>query len=199
MNTRGRLINLESCLQRHWQYFFAYFICGIALPALWTIVTEAIYDVLESHIFPGNFETHFTTTSQWTFAFSFALDEKTSATDWNVIANANCFCPSQHNVIIPVQASFIHVIYVVQISCVVRFDAALLKLTRQGPNSIERKNKLENFTVKPLENQLSFPTLRKRSKIGSLDMSQKQNGISSGFSVKFFFYWIRPPKRISSE
>ena len=39
---------------------------------------------------------------------------------------------------------------------------------------------------------LRFPTLRKRSKIGSLDMSQNQNRISSHFSSQnsrqFFFY-----------
>ena len=40
---------------------FAYFICGIALPVLWTIATEAIYGVRESDIFSRTFETHFKT------------------------------------------------------------------------------------------------------------------------------------------
>ena len=40
---------------------FAYFICGIALPVLWTIATEAIYGVRESDIFSRTFETHLTT------------------------------------------------------------------------------------------------------------------------------------------
>ena len=42
-------------------YFFAYFICGVELPALWMIVTEAIYDLRESHNYPWTFDTYFTT------------------------------------------------------------------------------------------------------------------------------------------
>ena len=41
-------------------YFFAYFICGVELPALWMIVTEAIYDLRESHNCPRTFDTYFT-------------------------------------------------------------------------------------------------------------------------------------------
>ena len=40
-------------------YFFAYFICGVELPALWMIVTEAIYDLRESHNCPWTFDTYF--------------------------------------------------------------------------------------------------------------------------------------------
>ena len=47
-----------------------------------------------------------------------------------------------------------------------------------------------------MKEQLRFPTLRKRSKMGSLGMSQNQNEIASGFSVDFpvdfFLYLIRP-------
>ena len=41
-------------------YFFAYFISGIALPALWMIVTETIYDVRESYNCARTFDTDFT-------------------------------------------------------------------------------------------------------------------------------------------
>ena len=40
---------------------FAYFICGVELPALWMIVTEAIYDLRESHNCPRTFDTYFST------------------------------------------------------------------------------------------------------------------------------------------
>ena len=40
-------------------YFFAYFICGVDLPALWMIVTEAIHDVQESHNFVRTFAPYF--------------------------------------------------------------------------------------------------------------------------------------------
>ena len=40
-------------------YFFEYFICGVELPALWMIVTEAIYDLRESYNCPQTFDTHF--------------------------------------------------------------------------------------------------------------------------------------------
>ena len=40
-------------------YFFAYFICGVELPALWMKVTEAIYDLQESHNCPRTFDTYF--------------------------------------------------------------------------------------------------------------------------------------------
>ena len=36
------------------------YILSVALPALWRIVTEAIFDVRESDNFPRNFETDFT-------------------------------------------------------------------------------------------------------------------------------------------
>ena len=56
MTTRGRF-----CPHRqHILILFAHFICGIALPAHWMIVTEAIYDVRESYNFPRIFDTHFT-------------------------------------------------------------------------------------------------------------------------------------------
>ena len=45
MTTRGRFC---PCQQQILILFFTYFICVIALPALWTIVTEAVYDVRES-------------------------------------------------------------------------------------------------------------------------------------------------------
>ena len=65
---------------------------------------------------------------------------------------------------------------------------------RPGPNSIE------NFWLEFwLENSLKF-RLRKCSKMGSLDMSQNQNGISIRFSSQnssqFFFYWIAPLHRL---
>ena len=41
-------------------YFFAYFICGMELPALWMIVTEKIYDLRESHNCPRTYDTYFT-------------------------------------------------------------------------------------------------------------------------------------------
>ena len=41
-------------------YFFAYFICGVELPAIWMIVTEAIYNLRESHNCPRTFDTYFT-------------------------------------------------------------------------------------------------------------------------------------------
>ena len=40
-------------------YCFAHFICGVELPALWMIVTEAIYDLQESHNCPQTFDTYF--------------------------------------------------------------------------------------------------------------------------------------------
>ena len=40
-------------------YFFAYFICGVELPALFMIVTEAIYNLRESHSCPRTFDTYF--------------------------------------------------------------------------------------------------------------------------------------------
>ena len=52
MATRGRLINLKSA-------FLHISSVALHLPALWTIVTEGIYDVRESHIFPRTYETHF--------------------------------------------------------------------------------------------------------------------------------------------
>ena len=52
MTTRGRLINLISA-------FLDILSVALHLPALWTKVTEAIYDVRESDNFPRTFETHF--------------------------------------------------------------------------------------------------------------------------------------------
>ena len=50
-NGHQRVLNqLNKC-------FFAYFICGTAL---WMIVTEAIYEVRESHKCAWTFDTHFT-------------------------------------------------------------------------------------------------------------------------------------------
>ena len=40
-------------------YFFAYFICGVELPALWMKVTEAIYNLRESHNCPLPFDKYF--------------------------------------------------------------------------------------------------------------------------------------------
>ena len=40
--------------------FFVYFICVIALPALWAIVTEAIYDERESNNFVRTYAPYFT-------------------------------------------------------------------------------------------------------------------------------------------
>ena len=43
-------------------YFFAYFVCGVELSALWMkcqCVTEARYDLRESHNCPRTFDTYF--------------------------------------------------------------------------------------------------------------------------------------------
>ena len=42
-------------------YLFAYFICGVELPTLWMIVTEAIYDLRESQNCAWTFDTYFMT------------------------------------------------------------------------------------------------------------------------------------------
>ena len=59
-----------------------------------------------------------------------------------------------------------------------RVAATNLPAAPQGPNSIEKKIGLKNH----LSFGLRFLTLRKCSKMDSLDMSQNQNGISSRFS-----------------
>ena len=57
MTTRGRFC---PCQQPILILFFAYFICVIALPALWAIVTEAIYDERESNNFVRTYAPYFT-------------------------------------------------------------------------------------------------------------------------------------------
>ena len=44
----------------------------MVMPALWMIVTEAIYDVRESDIFPRTFETHLTIDLNVTYVLYFA-------------------------------------------------------------------------------------------------------------------------------
>ena len=43
------------CTKNKFLYFFAYFICGMVMPALLMIVTVAIYDVRESDILLQDF------------------------------------------------------------------------------------------------------------------------------------------------
>ena len=54
MATRGRLINLISA-------FLPILSVALHQPALWTIVTEAIYDVQESHNCPRTYAPYFKT------------------------------------------------------------------------------------------------------------------------------------------
>ena len=51
--TRGRLINLISA-------YLHILSVALHLPALWMIVTEAIYDVRESNNFPRTYAPYFT-------------------------------------------------------------------------------------------------------------------------------------------
>ena len=59
----------------------------------------------------------------------------------------------------------------------------------EGPNSIEKKL-IEKSTENPLEKPTEIPHTKKKVKMGSLDMSQNQIGISSGFSVDFSVYFF---------
>ena len=54
-----QMTNEVSTPINNFLYFFAYFICGVELPALWMIVTEAIYNLRESHNCPRTFDTYF--------------------------------------------------------------------------------------------------------------------------------------------
>ena len=56
MTTRGRCCPH----QKQFYHFLAYFIGGIALPDLWTIVTEAINDVRELNNFARTYAPYFT-------------------------------------------------------------------------------------------------------------------------------------------
>ena len=51
------------------------FICGVELPALWMIVTEAIYNLRESHNCPRTFDTY----------FSYSFSQSTWGTSQNLI------------------------------------------------------------------------------------------------------------------
>ena len=70
-------------------YFSAYFICGVELPALWMIVTEAIYNLRESHNCPWTFDTYFTKATTIPANYQCGLKGPRSRTSGKIFGGGN--------------------------------------------------------------------------------------------------------------